>query len=125
MSLRWVCSLKSTNDGSVKPKAHLVARGFEEQTDNIEEESPTCAKDSLRVMISIINQNKGKLRSIDIKTAFLQGEAIDRNVYVRRPPEANCPEGYVWILKKCVYGLTDASLKWYLQVKKVMTNLGG
>ena len=46
-------------------------------------------------------------------------------MYVRPPPEGNCPEGYVWILKKCVYGLTDASLKWYLQVKKVMTNLGG
>ena len=89
MSLRWVCSLKSTNDGSVKPKARLVARGFEEQTDNIEKESPTCAKDSLRVMISIINQNKWKLRSIDIKTAFLQGEAIDKNVYVRPPPEVN------------------------------------
>ena len=80
MSLRWVCSLKSTNDGSVKPKARLVARGFEEQTDNIEKESPTCAKDLLRVMTSIINQNKWELRSIDIKTAFLQGEAIDRNV---------------------------------------------
>ena len=29
--LRWVCTLKETKDG-IKPKARLVARGFEEDS---------------------------------------------------------------------------------------------
>ena len=110
ISTRWVCSLKPTDQG-LKPKGRLVARGFEEYTANIEKESPTCAKDTLQVMISIINQNKWKLKSIDIKTAFLQGEVIGRNVYLRPPTEAKCTKQHIWKLKKCVYGLSDASLK--------------
>ena len=31
ISLRWVCTLKETKDG-IKPKARLVARGFEEDS---------------------------------------------------------------------------------------------
>lgn len=123
ISVRWVCSLKPTNDG-LKPKARLVARGYEE-TGIIEKDSPTCAKDSLRVMISVINQNRWKMKSIDIKTAFLQGEFIDRNVFLYPPPEAHCAQGYVWKLRKCVYGLLDASLKWYQRGKNTISTLGG
>ena len=124
ISVRWVCTMKSTNEG-MKPKARLVARGFEEQSDAIQKESPTCAKDTLRMVISIIIQNKWKLHSIDIKTAFLQGEIIDRNVFLTPPKEAKCEKGYIWKLRKCVYGLSDASLKWYQRVQNVMISLGG
>lgn len=31
----------------------------------------------------------------------------------------------MWKLKKCVYGLTDASMKWYKRVKSTMIHLGG
>ena len=61
--------MKPTSDGP-KPKARLVARGFEEQTDNIETESPTCSKDTLREMISVISQNNWELKSIDILISF-------------------------------------------------------
>ena len=124
ISVRWVCSLKTTESG-IKPKARLVARGFEEQSDSIEKESPTCSKDAMRTMLSLINKNGWKLSSLDIKTAFLQGEKIDRDVYLRPPKEAKCDPGIVWKLHKCVYGLPDASLKWYEKVRKSMEALNG
>ena len=124
ISARWVCTLKQTENGLI-PKARLVARGFEERSDNINKESPTCSKDSLRVVLGIINQMKWQLNSIDIKTAFLQGKSIEREVYLIPPPEAKSPSDYVWSLKKCVYGLSDASLKWYQRVRSSLIYLGG
>ena len=41
-----------------------------------------------------------------MKTAFLQGENLKRNVFLVPPVEANA-RGFVWKLKKCVYGLVD------------------
>lgn len=122
ISTRWVCSMKTTQNGII-PKARLVARGFEEFGDYVEKDSPTCGHDSLRVVLSILATKGWKLHSMDIKTAFLQGDTMDRDVYVKPPKEANV-QG-VWHLKKCVYGLKDASLQWYRRVKTVLLETGG
>lgn len=54
ISTRWVCTLKDTADGIV-PKARLVARGFEElNTKDLPKDSPTCASESLRLLMSVI-----------------------------------------------------------------------
>ena len=56
ISLRWVCTLKETKDG-IKPKARLVAQGFEKHNlSEIQKDSPTCSKDTLRAVLSIICQ---------------------------------------------------------------------
>lgn len=47
--------------------------------------------------------------AMDIKSAFSQGTELSRDIYIRPPPEANC-KGTLWKLKKCVYGLADASI---------------
>ena len=49
---------------------------------------------------------------------------MDRDVYLRPPYEANC-KGHVWKLKRCVYGLADASREWYLRVRDEFLRLGG
>ena len=79
----------------------------------------------LRVTLAIIATNKWELRSIDIKTDFLQGNKLSRDVYLNPPVEANCETKFVWKLKKCVYGLFDASLKWYHQIKTFVLANGG
>lgn len=125
ISLKWVCSLKQTKAG-IQPKARLVARGFEDpDLDKIEKDSPTCCKSALRTVIAVTMQKGWKLQSMDIKTAFLQGEKLNRDVYVYPPKEANCSPGKIWKLKKCVYGLSDASLQWYGRVKRFMVENGG
>ena len=123
ISTRWVCSLKKTPQG-IQPKARLVARGFEEYNEAMQKDSPTCASESLRVMLTILANQGWRLHSMDIKTAFLQGQELDRNIYLKPPKEAKCP-GVIWKLKKCVYGLADASLHWYKRVKSVMISNGG
>ena len=53
VSTRWVCSLKETPKGIV-PKARLAARGFEElNMQELQKDSPTCASESLRLLLSV------------------------------------------------------------------------
>ena len=123
ISTRWVCTLKETTAGVVR-KARLVARGFEEMnTQDLPKDSPTCASESLKMIMAVICQNKWQLNSMDIKAAFLQGKELTRDIYIRPPQEVQ-NKGTIWKLKKCVYGLTDASLFWYNRVKDTMQQLG-
>ena len=121
MSLRWVVTPKVI-DGQPSMKARLVARGFEE-VQNFKTDSPTCTKEGLRIALTITASNNWMLNSLDIKTAFLQGKEIEREVIVQPPKEANTEN--LWKLSKTVYGLADASRSWYLKLKKELLNLGG
>ena len=60
---------------------------------------------------------------MDIKSAFLQGAELSRDIHIHPPPEAKS-EGKVWKLRKCVYELADASLYWYNKVKATMLKTG-
>ena len=66
---------------------------------------------------------KWSVNSIDIKTVFLQGRLFDREVYLKPPREAKTRN--LWKLKKCVYGLKDASRQWYLTLKDEVVKAGG
>ena len=100
----------------MKRKARLIAKCFEEDClDEIMKNSPTRDKQPLRIVLSVIKRRKWNINCIDIKTAFLQGEKIQREVFLRPPKEANA-HGKIWKLHKCVYGLAETSLKWYEKV---------
>ena len=90
----------------------------------LQKDSPTCASESLRLLLSVICQNQWQIHSMDIKSAFLQGMELSRDIYIRPPPEAGS-ENVIWKLKKCVYGLADASLYWYNKVKETMLGTVG
>ncbi|VDI46237.1 Hypothetical predicted protein [Mytilus galloprovincialis] len=80
---RWVYTIKEA-DNEIHRKARLVAKGFEEDyLDEIQKNSPTCDKQSLRLILSIIMQKKWSINSIAIKTTFLQGEKMQRQVHLR------------------------------------------
>lgn len=123
ISTRWICSMKQSEGGPVA-KARLVARGFEElDKEQHEKDAPTCSQEALKMVLAIMAQNGWKPCSMDIKAAFLQGFPLERDIYIKPPKEANSP-GKLWLLKKCVYGLSDASLNFYNKVKKVLIGLG-
>ena len=110
ISLRWVLTSKESPEGYI-PKARLVACGFEEDClQNIDKESPTCSKESLRTLFTVAAQNDWCLKSTDIKTAFLQRNLLNRDVFIQPPPKAKRPQNCIWKLNKCVYGLCDALL---------------
>ena len=48
ISVKRVCGMKSCENGYIYPKARLVARGLENDNQNLNKESPKCSKDSFR-----------------------------------------------------------------------------
>ena len=122
VSVKWVYKEKVVNNETSK-KARLVARGYEELNSDIFTDSPTCNKDSLRVVISLISSKNWTLNSFDITAAFLQGKSLDRDIFLRPPKEAHA-NGKVWKLLKCVYGLNEASRYWYLRIRGELVKLG-
>lgn len=120
ISVRWVVTEKV--DGENIVKARLCARGFEEIQD-FRKDSPTCSKESVRVVLSLASSLGWPLNSLDVKTAFLQGQHFDREVYLKPPREAETTK--LWRLNKCVYGLADASRQWYLHLKNKISETGG
>lgn len=121
ISVRWVITPKLVND-QWTTKARLVARGFQENVDDLRTDSPTCMKETMRLVLFLASSMKWKINSIDIKAAFLQGKPINRRLYLKPPKEA-AAEGKLWKLKKAVYGLSDASRVWYLRVVDELSRL--
>ena len=122
ISTRWVFSEKE-KEGKPTIKARLVARGFEEDSDDIRTDSPTCSKSCLRLVMVTAACYGWKLNSMDVASAFLQGNAIERDVFVR-PPRDVCAPDKVWKLKRCLYGLNDAPRAWYNKVTEELIKLG-
>ena len=105
----------------IRIKARLVAKGFEDDIKDLVTRSPTCKRESLKIVLSILTSNKWQPCSLDITTDFLQGNAIDREVYLKPPPEARQPK--LWKLNTCVYGPADTARMWYLAVKEKLRSL--
>ena len=120
LSTRWVLT-KKVSSGTICYKARLVARGFEEDTPP-RTDSPTCCKNFLRLVFAIFAANNWLVYSLDVKSAFLQGLPIDREIFIKPPSQAKTNK--LWQLLQCPYGLADASRQWYLKVKQELLQLG-
>ena len=121
ISCKWVITEKFT-DGKKVTKARLVARGFEETILNARTDSPTCSRQALRIVFATAATMNWTLQSLDIRAAFLQGNGIERTVYLK-PPREYLEEGLVWKLKRCIYGLKDAPRAWYDRVESELSTL--
>lgn len=121
VSTRWVCTEK-LKGGKLTLKARLVARGFEEDSSQLRTDSPTCSKESLRMVLCILAGNNWELKTIDIKSAYLQGHPISRDLFLQPPNDAKTEK--LWKLLKTPYGLVDAGRHWYIRVLKEFTALG-
>ena len=118
---KWIMKTKDI-DGNSTVKARLVARGFEDIHNQGKNDSPTCAKDTLRIALSIMASKQWKCMSMDIKTAFLQSFQLERDIFLVPPKEANTDK--LWKLNKAVYGLNEASRQWYNRVSYELIKLG-
>ena len=118
---RWVITEK-VKDGIAQIKARLVARGFEEDTDGLRKDSPTCSKETVRIRFVIAASRGWICHTEDVKAAYLQGNKIEREVFLKPPPDFY--NGTLWKLNKTVYGLCDAARAWYLSVKEELLRSG-
>ena len=101
----------------------MVARGFQEDL-KPQSDSPTAHRGSLKLFMAICALNNVEnITAIDIKAAFLQSDKLDRDVYMKVPNDIR-KEGFVWKLLKPLYGLDDASRKFWLKVKDILKREG-
>ena len=122
LSCRWVTEAKQREEG-IQYRARLVVRGFEE-LDAPQADSPTAKKCVIRMFLAICNMLSYNLKSLDVKTAFLQSDFIERVVLIKPPKEFREDSNTVWKLNKFVYGLNDAARGWFLTVRKKLTEFG-
>ena len=118
LSTRWVITNKEG-----QTKARLVMRGFEEEF-KMPRDSLTVGKGTMRIFLAISSINNWTIKTTDIKSAFLQGREIRRNVYVKPPKESDTAKGIIWKLKHGLYGLKDGARQFYLSVKEELLRLG-
>ena len=129
---RFVKTRRIDPDDSSKEeiKCRWVVKGFQDpDLDDLERQSPTLSADGLAVALQTIASNNWKMTVADVEGAFLQGEEYNRkggSIYTTIPREGfpGIPEGSVFELTKCVYGLMDAPLRWWRSITGTLKNLG-
>lgn len=104
-------------------RARLVARGYEDYQ-SYPRDSPTISKCAMRTILAIVASQEWQIKTTDIKSAFLQGKEIDREVYITPPKEANVSKDTIWKLRHCLYGLNDAARQFYKSVVECLQDLG-
>ena len=77
----WVVTEKFLK-GKRACKVRLVVHG-NQIVDNIQMDSPTVRKSSLRILFALAVQYEWKVKTADVTSAFLQSHPLDRDVYVK------------------------------------------
>ena len=81
------------------------------------------SKESFKILLAVAANSNFKLALVDIRATFLQSRSLDRDVFMLPPPDIR-KQGIIWRLKKPLYGLDDASRKFWLRVKEVLKGIG-
>ena len=92
-------------------KARLCLRGFKE-SDKHRSDSPTVDRISKQILYTLAGNESWE---IDVSSAFIQGEELDRSLFLVPPKEANVT-GFLWKMKKLMYGLYDTGRRWWIKV---------
>ena len=111
--------------GTKVTKARLYLRGdLEKSLHQICRESPTVNKIYLKILLTIAVSQKWTVKMCDVERAFLQSDPIQRDVFVKPPPELQLPKNKILKLNKTAYGLVDASRAFFLKQSKEMKAIG-
>ena len=124
---RWVFKLKRKADGSVdRYKARLVAKGYSQcpGLEFSEVFAPTAKWAALRAILALSALKDLELYSIDISTAFLNGD-MEHDVYMQQPEgfEEYFGPGFVLKLIKSIYGLKQAGRQWHKKLDSVLQDM--
>lgn len=128
IGLKWVYKLKKDAEGRiVRYKARLVAKGYaqEQGVDYDEVYAPVTRLETVRLLLALSAKKNWGVHHLDVKTAFLNGD-IKEDVYVAQPEgfEKTGKEGFVYKLKKALYGLRQAPRAWYAKLSSYLEKLG-
>ena len=130
ISAKWVFKVKPNSDGTIERfKCRLCARGFlqKEGIDYLATFSPVANAASIKLLFSLAAQGRTRmrLRQTDVSTAFLYGKLPkSERVYMTCPDGIDHKPGQVMQLQRCVYGLKQASRRWFEKLRSVLTRAG-
>ena len=85
-------------------------------------DSPTVGKGAMRTVLAA--SITWVIKTTDIKSAFLQGKELDREIYLRPPVESHTPSNVILKLKHGLYGLKDGARQFFISVKEELLKLG-
>ena len=92
----------------IRNKARLVAKGYNqiEGIDFDETFAPVARLEAIRILLSFACYEGFKLKQMDVKSAFLNGD-LKEEVFVEQPPGFENHEfpNHVYKLEKALYGL--------------------
>ena len=125
---RWALTIKKDKDGNfLKCKARWVLKGFQDrQKDTQQTDSPAASRSGFPCATQFAANCQWDLYHMDLKTAFLQGEAYDetRDIICQIPSECGYPPHIGAKMKKSAYGLNDAPRRWWQVVDKALLSYG-
>ena len=116
---KWVFRVKHNSDRSIRYKARLVIKGYE-QTEFGETYAPVARLTTFRILIALAAQLGWKIHQMDVITAFLN-PAVNDLVFMALPEgiewlHPGAPPGGVCRLKKALYGLKEAPRLWFSDI---------
>lgn len=121
---RWVFAVKSNDDGSLRYKARLVARGDRQIDVDVRDiYAPVVNYTTLRAMFAVATLNDYELDQLDVVTAFLNGK-LDENVFLNIPHGFNPKPGHVLRLRRSLYGLRQSPRIWNETLHNYLTEQG-
>ena len=130
---RYVRTNKSKKETELIAKSRIVVPGDVDPDGDIAVEeggfrtdAPTAPQLAFHLLCSNAVRRKWRLRTFDVKTAFLSGKQHNREIYMRPPPEGlpGVPPGSLLKIVKGAYGLREAPRLWYLKAREVILSCG-
>ena len=131
IGMRWLLTWKLGDqypDGK-KAKARAVVLGYQDpRYATRPTSSPTPSKAGRQLFLQYCAWKRFKIAKGDISGAFLQGDKLEEEMWVR-PLKEICDELGVaedtpMLLRRAAYGLVQAPLHWYQSICRVLKEMG-
>lgn len=134
MGSRVVRIRKPPND---KAKSRWIIQGYSDNRETLPDPSaPVPKKESFRLILTIAAARRQPLRTFDIKTAYLQSNPLEAEVYLKPPRDKHVKKTieeifelkdlreHVFRLNKPLYGLNEAGRLWFETFVSHLKSLG-
>ena len=110
----------SKTGSKIKARLYTMGNSSEEfSKDSIQFESPKCGRYTVKAILSLVPDNKWRIGTFDVSSAFFQGDTLERDVYVKNPEGSG-----FWLLNTALYGLREGVRNWYDRFQRHCLCLG-